>query len=220
MQLMKGIHHSRPLQNSWNKHGADVFEWIILEIVPLDQLIEREQIWMDHFQVCDRRYGYNIAPKAGSVRGVVRSQETKAKIALSHIGIKPNEEARAKMRAAAKSRVFSEETRARMSAAGKATFRGYNKGKVMSLEQRKKIGAAGVGRRHTEETRKKMSLAKAGKPRAPEHVAKSAAALRASGNASSANIKRWASMTPERRAEIGRNISVGRKAKAEERAAT
>jgi group I intron endonuclease len=215
-ELKENRHHSRRLQKAWNTHGPDAFEWIILEVVACESLIEREQHWIDFFRSAEPRMGYNIATKAGcppSPMGLKRSAEMKAKIAASHIGIRPNEEARAKMRAAAAKRIFSDETRARMSAAGKACFRGYNKGKIMSAEQKAKIGAAGKGRRHTEATKQKLREQRIGRKLSPEHVAAVVAGHLASGAARTANIRRWAAMTPERRAEIGRNISAGRMAK-------
>jgi group I intron endonuclease len=73
--LARGKHHSQRLQHSWNKHGVDAFEWLILEAVEKERLVEREQFWIDHFRSADPKYGYNINPKAQSALGVKRSPE-------------------------------------------------------------------------------------------------------------------------------------------------
>lgn len=62
--LRKGRHHSQHLQRSWNKHGAESFAFEVLELCPADDLITREQWWID---TCEPPY--NIAPNAGSTRG-------------------------------------------------------------------------------------------------------------------------------------------------------
>src|SRR3990167_6832899 len=45
--LENGTHPNKHLQNSWNKYGADCFKFDILEEVPKEKLIEREQHWID-----------------------------------------------------------------------------------------------------------------------------------------------------------------------------
>lgn len=45
--LNRGVHCNQYLQNSWNKHGKNTFEFIIVEEVDKDKLIEREQIWLN-----------------------------------------------------------------------------------------------------------------------------------------------------------------------------
>lgn len=68
-------HHSILLQRSWNKHGEDNFKFEVVEYCPLNLLLEREQYWMDFYDVCNTDKGYNIAPKAGNNQGIKRSVE-------------------------------------------------------------------------------------------------------------------------------------------------
>lgn len=75
-------HHSPILQNAWNKYGAEVFRWIVVEICQPEQCIEREQYWLNTTQP-----EYNICRTAGSSLGRKHSTATKAKIAKGHIGI-------------------------------------------------------------------------------------------------------------------------------------
>lgn len=81
-KLHLGTHHSPKLQNSWDKHGSEAFVFSIIEVVPdKTKLTEREQHWIDAYDVVAN--GYNINPIAGSSRGVLRgprSQEVKDKI--------------------------------------------------------------------------------------------------------------------------------------------
>lgn len=74
-RLNDGNHHSRYLQMSWQKHGADNFEFIVLEHVSQkENLLEREQWWMDN-----RESSYNIAKFAGRPTGVKKSPEELAR---------------------------------------------------------------------------------------------------------------------------------------------
>jgi len=78
--LRKGKHHSRYLQNAFNKYGEGVFFFSIIEDdIPQDYLIEREQYWLDKLQP-----EYNIAKKAYSCLGIKHSDEAKAKCKAAH----------------------------------------------------------------------------------------------------------------------------------------
>ena len=73
-ELRNGSHHSKKLQNAWNKYRT--LEYVILEEVPDDsQLLIREQVWMDRYDVF--KTGYNMTPDARSGHGHKHSQETK-----------------------------------------------------------------------------------------------------------------------------------------------
>lgn len=70
--LRKNKHHNVYLQNSFNKHGENSFEFSILEYVTLDRLIIREQHWIDQY---DFNVLYNLSPTAGSPLGVKHTPE-------------------------------------------------------------------------------------------------------------------------------------------------
>jgi len=80
--LNKNKHHSRHLQNAYNKYGKENFDWvIILEVkTELAKLLELEQYYIDLFNACDKNIGYNISPTAGSCLGIKRSKYTCNKI--------------------------------------------------------------------------------------------------------------------------------------------
>ena len=82
-ELRKNTHENRHLQNAFNKYGEEAFTWDIVEIVPPEQCLTREQWYLDN-KPCE----YNICRTAGSTRGVKASKETRAKISASKIGKK------------------------------------------------------------------------------------------------------------------------------------
>lgn len=59
--LIKNNHYNSKLQHAWNYHGADVFEFTILENVNDDKLLEREKFYLDMFKPYIRGIGYNIS---------------------------------------------------------------------------------------------------------------------------------------------------------------
>lgn len=80
-RLKKGNHHSSHLQRSWEKYGGNVFIFEIIETVEdKENLLQREQYYLDKYESYNHTKGYNICPKAGTTLGVVCSDETKRKI--------------------------------------------------------------------------------------------------------------------------------------------
>ena len=69
-KLKKNIHYNQHLQNAWNKYGADVFEFYILEKVEdVNDLTAREQYWIDKLDAYND--GYNKRELAESNRGLL-----------------------------------------------------------------------------------------------------------------------------------------------------
>lgn len=180
-QLKRGAHHSYKLQEAWNEFGEGAFEITILERCGKDELLEREQCWIDKLNAVDG--GYNVAAWAESpFKGKAHSDETRQKMRDSHKGRQPiSEETRQKLRDAAKRReeqkkqegfTVSEETRAKLSEAGKgrvfdeetkAKISASNKGQKMTPEQEANRRAALTGRKLTEEHR--AAIAEGGRRR-------------------------------------------------------
>ena len=71
--LRQQRHHSKHLQASFNKYGRESFIIELLEEVPREHLLEREQFYLNSLRPFDGTRGYNICPIAGSVLGVKRS---------------------------------------------------------------------------------------------------------------------------------------------------
>jgi group I intron endonuclease len=123
--LLAKKHHSRYLQNAWNKYGQTAFSIILLEIISVEKLNEREQFWIDHFDSYEK--GFNGRPKAESLRGIKWSQ------------------AQNEARSRTNSKVWSDKSmRQRVS----ARFKGYRRG-VWTESSRKQVSEA-LKRRHAE----------------------------------------------------------------------
>jgi group I intron endonuclease len=117
-------HGNRHLQSAWNKYGAEAFRFKKLEYCTVDQLIKREQHYLDTHMptgIC-----YNTAKNAVSpMLGRSHSEETKRKISAAHQGKQGTphtEEARHKISVGHKGKAFSEEHRRKMSEAGKRAW--------------------------------------------------------------------------------------------------
>jgi group I intron endonuclease len=167
--LNKGIHRSKYLQRSWDKHGESVFEFAALEMLsfPLDKaaLTACEQKWMDLF-----RPAYNSCPAADSWLGSRHSEETKAKLSRLNKGRKLGP--------------HSEEHRRKIG----DSHRGRKNG-PLSHETKQKLSMAGLGRKMSAESRAKLSSSKKGwvpPPLSEEHKRK----LSFAGKTHSKEVKR------------------------------
>jgi len=145
-RLRRKIHCNAYLQNAFDKYGETAFEFSVLEEAKPEDLLEREQDYLD--LLCPE---YNLSPIAGSAMGCKRSLEARRKISDTMRG-----------------RTLSAEHRRRMSEARRGE-RNYNYGKHLSEETRSKIGVALRGRTLSEETRHKMSEAQRGRVFSKEH---------------------------------------------------
>jgi group I intron endonuclease len=149
--LSRGAHTSRHLQRAWDKYGADAFAFEVVELCEIADLDAREQFHMD------QRADFNVLLFARSPIGVVRSDETRRKIADALRG-KPK----------------SPEHRAALSRA--------NLGKMQPMEVRRKKSATQKGRPHSPEHRAKLTAknkARTGYRHSPETIEKIKAAARA-----------------------------------------
>lgn len=75
-QLKKNNHHNSHLQNSWNKYGADNFEFKILEYVAPEFCTQRETWWIQLFGTDTIELGYNLTSSGESILGFKHSQST------------------------------------------------------------------------------------------------------------------------------------------------
>lgn len=65
--LRSGKHHSQHLQYSWNKYGEDSFSFEVIEDdISQEELLIKEQYWMDKLQAYNPQKGYNISIVAGA----------------------------------------------------------------------------------------------------------------------------------------------------------
>lgn len=61
--LKRGNHNNRHLQNAWNKYGESNFVFSVVEVCEVEDLITREQHYIDEWKACKK--GFNIAAIAG-----------------------------------------------------------------------------------------------------------------------------------------------------------
>jgi group I intron endonuclease len=77
-ELKRNIHRNYRLQNHVKEYGLDDLTFGIIELCPVEKLIEREQYWIDtlHLFTEDLRpLEFNIDPKAGSQLGFKFTEE-------------------------------------------------------------------------------------------------------------------------------------------------
>ncbi len=164
--LKAGQHINDHLQNSYNKHGKDVFEYKVLEVIPqcdmsdqefLDYMNAREIILIAEHNTLEN--GYNQTDGGGGVRGFTYtpSEEHKAKISAAKKGKALSAEHRARLSAAHKGYKFTDEARANMSAALKGKKHG-----PMSKEQKVKLSVAMKGKPWTAARRAAQEARKGG----------------------------------------------------------
>jgi hypothetical protein len=68
--LKRQSHHSRHMQNAWNRHGPEAFEFTVLVYCGADMLLVYEQIMLDSLKPV-----FNTVPVAGSCLGRRNSEE-------------------------------------------------------------------------------------------------------------------------------------------------
>lgn len=174
--LNRGLHGNLHLQASWDKYGADSFEWSVLELCPRGSIVEREQHWIDTHDA--HASGYNQRPIANSPKGTSWDDERKLRhrqamsrpevrqtMSLGRRGLVLSEEHRARIGEGLTGRICSDETRAKLSDSAKKRglseqfikASGNRKGQKMSAEARAKISEALRNRPPiSEETRHKL----------------------------------------------------------------
>jgi group I intron endonuclease len=154
-RLTVGDHHNKHLQNAWNKYWKHNFIFVILERT--NNLIEREQYWIDLTNCCNKNIGYNKRIIAESNAGYKCSEETKRKISVAQKGIPRPNTKRLNFK-------HSEESKLKMSISNKGRKASLNalialeigRGKK-SEETKRKIAMSLKGQKHTEERRKAIS---------------------------------------------------------------
>lgn len=104
--LLSKEHHSKRLQNAWNKYGAENFELeIIAYCVCAEDLIPAEQFFIEFFaEPGKKKPAYNMRAKANSMLGYKHSSETRKKLSRAHSGSKLSKEHREAISRAQKER--------------------------------------------------------------------------------------------------------------------
>lgn len=166
--------------NSWvsraiRKSGPAQFNFEIIEECSRDELNEREQYWINHFD-CLAPKGYNLTTGGGQYAfseetmqklinaqrnrspehiarktAAAKSKEVREKLSIAGKGRTVSEKTRQALSDAQKNREFSDETRAKMSASAKA--------RAADPEWRAKVGALSKARLQNPEVKAKFTTA-------------------------------------------------------------
>ncbi len=181
-QFSHGRHHSPRMQKIWATEGPDAFTFVVLEPVadPQDLLI-REQHWIDLLDAACATHGFNSCPAAGSRLGSKWSESTRARMKLVQTGRRMSPDSLKKLLAAGRAwRLANPERPAsKMSEKGKAAVRAALTGRVRSPQHRARLSEAKKGQRHSEATRALLSKLRLGRKKTPEHAAKFIAGMKA-----------------------------------------
>ena len=135
-KLKANQHRNNLLQRLYNKYGQQIFKFFVLEYISnKNDLLKREQIWINYFQSYNINFGYNLNPVAGSRLGRKTSEETKAKQRIVHKGKIISEETKIKMSKARLGKKASDETKKKMSEARKRNLAlNYNNMRVIEYD--------------------------------------------------------------------------------------
>ena len=155
-QLRAGTHCNQYLQHAWNKYGEPAFVFEILEVcngMTADELLGREQEYIDSTDCLDQSIGYNLSSQANRPC-VPRTAEMNAKVSAALKGKKKTAQHVANMRAALTGRRLSAEHAAKNARA--------NLGRRFTAEHRAKMAAAATGRVLSVAARAKIAAANAG----------------------------------------------------------
>ena len=127
-QLQMNSHHNNYLQRSWNKYGSNNFDFIVLEEILPERLIETEQKYLDIAKT-EKNKCYNLTFIAGKIE---MTPEIKEKISLTLTGRYRGKNS------PHYGKCHTKRTREKMSNVKRGKI-SPNKGKKMTLEQKKKI---------------------------------------------------------------------------------
>jgi len=167
-QLKKNKHHSIKLQRAYDKYGIENFTYTILEECSINEILIREQYYIDFFDCC--KNGYNILPNAGHNLGMKHSDKTKDILRQksignkSHFGIKQSEETKKIISEKLKGINISDETKLKMSKS--------QKGRITSDETKLKLSILNKGKKMSDEAKLKISISKKGKQQSKETIEK------------------------------------------------
>jgi group I intron endonuclease len=118
LQLRSNIHDNLYLQRAWNKYGEASFVFSVAEYVENpDEVLTREQHWIDRYFGLGKGHCYNLSPTAGSCRGCKARPETIEKRVAKLRGQKRSEEFCRRMSEMGKGRIPTLEARQKQAAA-------------------------------------------------------------------------------------------------------
>lgn len=154
--IRKLKHHSKHLQKHFYKYDNGTLSFNLLEVCPVENLIEREQFYLNKFNPF-RNNGFNTSEIAGTNRGFKNTEEAKLRMSVIRKAkcIKMSDEFKEARRLTWLGRKHTPEAIENMKRA--------QANKKYGEDARKNMSLAHVGKRHTEEQKKKISEGNKGK---------------------------------------------------------
>lgn len=121
---LRNQNHCNPiLLNAWNKYGESNFDFVVIESVDRDKLLEAEQRYLTASEKDDACYNLHFVARCGpGSAGKPLSEEHKRKISEKLKGRKCSDEHRKNISNATKGKIISEEHRRKLSIASKAYY--------------------------------------------------------------------------------------------------
>lgn len=135
----KSVYCCRLVDRAITKYGWDNIDRVIVLTCSKEEIDTHERDHIQLFSTTNHDFGYNL--DSGGNKNKTHSEETKKKISLAHIGMRPSAETLAIVsiaRRGVKRKPHSEETKLKMSLA--------SKGKQKSIEHRKSLSLARIGK--------------------------------------------------------------------------
>jgi len=168
--LKTNKHHSIKLQRAYDKYGIENFKYEIIEECEIENIIIREQYYIDFLDCC--KNGYNVLPNAGNNLGMRHSDKTKEILRQksmgnkSHFGIKQSDDTKKRISEKLKGIPLSEQTKLKMSKSRKGNV------SEKSIIYLIKFNKSRIGIPLSDETKEKISISKKGKHQSKETIEK------------------------------------------------
>jgi len=157
--LRRGDHKNPHLQRAFIRDGEDSFVMDVLLLCGKEELLQREQEFLDLTKCHDDTIGYNISPRADAGPIRIYTDEMRAEISARFKGKSKSEEHRKRISEGQKHRKPTDEMRARISKKLKEFFSDPANREAQSKRQ---TGLKRRGTPCTEEMKRKLSEARRG----------------------------------------------------------
>jgi group I intron endonuclease len=216
-RLTRGSHPNLHLIRAWHKYGAENFEFKILEVCEVNDesvRVERENFWIKKLNP-----DFNMAPVAGSVKGIKRREETKAllrELNLEHWklnprpkGYKRSEEIGEAIAKGRKGIQFSQEHINNLSQSLKGR-ESPRKGAILSNETKLKISKSRSGIKRKLEDSLKAAESNRGKTRTDEQKERISLSLKGKGGKLNENQAREIKLSTEKTSVLVEKYGVSR----------
>lgn len=160
--LKNKTHYNNHLQYSFDKYEKYFIGFVLEDVENLDELLVREQYWIDRLEAYNPEIGYNQAHTVNGSTGYKHTKESKLKMSKAkqgknhyNFGKHLSETIRERISKGNTGKIRSEET--------KQKLRDANLGKTKSEESKRKVSKTMRNKKWTTEQLKRMGSGKAKK---------------------------------------------------------